>query len=135
MNPLPFPPEYLFLGVVFTIGVVIVILHVLKSKKEYEAFQNYKPVMYMFYTKWCGHSQKMLPIWNSLIKDRRFTNKLEFKLVNCEKDSESSNLCKKFKIKFLPTIFVQNDIVTKTYYDEGPNLNKLTNFTLKNLVR
>lgn len=138
MNTLPFPPEYLFLGIVLLVAIVVVVLHVLKSKKEYEAFQsqnkNEKPVMYMFYTEWCGHSQKMLPEWKTFTENRIVKDKVEFKQVNCEKDDTTKKLCRDFSIKFLPTIiFIKND-GEKVMYNEGPDANKLLEFTKKQIL-
>lgn len=138
MNTLPFPPEYLFLGIVLLVAIIVVVLHVLKSKKEYEAFQsqsqNEKPVMYMFYTEWCGHSQKMLPEWETFTENRIVKDKVEFKQVNCEKDDTTKKLCRDFSIKFLPTIiFIKND-GEKVMYNEGPDANELLEFTKKQLL-
>lgn len=136
MNTLPFPPEYLFLGIVLLVAIIVVVLHVLKSKKEYEAYQsqNQKPVMYMFYTEWCGHSQKMLPEWKTFTENRIVKDKVEFKQVNCEKDDTTKKLCRDFSIKFLPTIiFIKND-GEKVMYNEGPDANKLLEFTKKQLL-
>ena len=134
MNPLPFAPEYLLLGIVLLVGLVIVVLRVLKSKKEYEAFQdvNEKPVMYMFYTEWCGHSKKMLPVWNTLTQNR-IKNRVEFKMVNCEEDEQSKKLCRDFSVKFLPTlVFVKNN-GESSMYNGGPDANELLKFTNEQL--
>ena len=124
MAPLPFQPEHLFLAIVFIIGTIILVLHVFNNKRKLEKFNSQKPVFYMFYTEWCGYSQKMLPVWDSLPKQlvkrvkvtdetgKRLTDKklediIEFKKINCEENETTRKMCQDFKVKYLPTYFYE----------------------------
>lgn len=130
MNPLPFSLECLFYLIVLLVGTIILVLYVLRSKNNYEKFEenNYKkPLFYMFYTEWCGHSQKMLPEWNKLTTE--FSNSIDFKLVNCEKDNTSKNMCSKFKIKYLPTLIFLKQDGTQKIYNGDADINNLISFT------
>ena len=137
MAPLPFEPEYLFLGIVFAIGAIILAFCVLKSRKNYEKFKE-KPLFYMFYTEWCGYSQKMLPVWESLKKQKAqplqettLEEIIEFRKINCE---ENKKMCGKFKVKYLPTlIFMGSDGEPKLYRGSA-DLNALFEFTKKQVM-
>lgn len=154
MAPLPFEPEYLFLGIVFIIGAVILVLHVIKSKKIFEKFNNKtkKPMFYMFYTEWCGHSKNMLPVWDSLLKQKVKRIKpvtpandplpettletiIEFKKINCEENEETQKMCGKFNIKFLPTLVFMKGDGTSEIYKGGPDLDKLFEFTEEQMLK
>ena len=67
-NPLSFPLEYLFIGIVLLVAIAIFTMYLLESKKRYEKFKNSKhqPQIIMFYTTWCGHSRKMKPIFKEV---------------------------------------------------------------------
>ena len=143
-NPLSFPLEYLFIGIVLLVAIAIFTMYLLESKKRYEKFKNSKPQpqIIMFYTTWCGHSRKMKPIFkevkNELVTIDKTKNKkkllkdlVDFKLVDC--DSDSDNLCSLFKIKYLPTIILIKD-GKKINYTGGPNLEKLYLFLKKELI-
>jgi len=42
-NPLPFPLEYLFIGIVLLVAIGIFFMYLVESKKRYEKFMNSKP--------------------------------------------------------------------------------------------
>lgn len=135
MAPLPFEPEYLFLGIVFAIGAIILAFCVLKSRNNYEKFQE-KPLFYMFYTEWCGYSQKMLPVWESLkkqkiqpLQENTLEEIIDFRKINCEANEDTKKMCSKFKVKYLPTlIFMGSDGEPKLYRGSA-DLNALFEFT------
>lgn len=137
-NPLPFPLEYLFIGIVLLVAIGIFTMYLLESKKRYDNFMNSNPKLYMFYTTWCGHSRKMLPVFEevqneSLVVDNNKKNMKEivdFKGVDCDKDSRK--LCNLFKIKYLPTLILIKD-GKKIKYTGGPELEKLYLFLKKEL--
>lgn len=133
MNKLPIAPEYLLYLIVLLIGITIFTLHVLKSKKIYEKFResNNKPIFYMFYAEWCGHSKKMLPEWTKLID--KYDTSIDFKLINCEMNKENRNLCKKYKIRYLPTLIFLKQDGTHELYNGGPDINNLVAFTEKQM--
>ena len=77
----------------------------------------------MFYTTWCGHSKKMLPIWNKIVKKHK--DRIIANLVNCDNDTE--NLCGKYQIRYLPTIILERLKEGKPYkveYNLGPNFRR-----------
>ena len=47
-NPLSFPLEYLFIGIVLLVAIAIFTMYLLESKKRYEKFKNSKPQILMF---------------------------------------------------------------------------------------
>ena len=77
----------------------------------------------MFYTTWCGHSQKMLPIWEKIKKKHK--ERVITKLVDCDNDTE--NLCGQYQIRFLPTIILERMKEGKPYkaqYNLGPDFDR-----------
>ena len=152
MAPLPFQPEHLFLGIVFTIGVIILVIHVLKSKSKYEQFNSVKPVFYMFYTEWCGYSQKMLPVWDLLPKqlvkrikvkdeagkiltDKKLEDIIEFKKINCEENETTRKMCQDFKVKYLPTLIFMKGNGEPELYRGAADLNLLFEFTENQMLK
>lgn len=141
-NPLPFPLEYLFIGIVLIVAIGIFSMYLIESKKRYEDFMNSKPQFLMFFTNWCGHSRKMKPIFdevkNELVTVDKIKNEkkmlkelVDFKEVDCENDK--SRMCSLFKIKYLPTlILIKNG--KKIKYTGGPELEKLYLFLKRELV-
>ena len=128
-NPLPFPLEYLFIGIVLLVAIAIFLMYLKESKKRYEDFMNSKPQFLMFFTNWCGHSRKMKPVFdevkNELVTVDKIKNEkkmlkeiADFKMVNCENDD--TRMCSLFKIKYLPTLILIKD-GKKIKYTGGPN--------------
>ena len=96
-NPLSFPLEYLFIGIVLLVAIAIFTMYLLESKKRYEKFKNSKTSTsdnnVLYYTS--GHSRKMKPIFkevkNELVTIDKTKNKkkllkdlVDFKLVDCD---------------------------------------------------
>ena len=141
-NPLPFPLEYLFIGIVLLVAIGIFFMYLIESKKQYEKFMNSKPQFLMFFTNWCGHSRKMKPIFNEVKNELVTVDKIknekkmlkeivDFKMVNCENDD--TRMCNLFKIKYLPTlILIKNG--KKIKYTGGPELEKLYLFLKRALT-
>jgi thiol-disulfide isomerase/thioredoxin len=84
--------------------------------------------VYFFYTIWCPHCKKSMPIWKSF-KDEIGENKVKGKRINflevdCDKDQE---LAEKFNISGYPTIKLVNgnQIVE---YDAKPDKDTLMQF-------
>ena len=96
-----FHMEYVFILAVLIVSVMIVVINIKNTSKFIGSEKN---TVYMFYTNWCGYSRKMLPIWDLVSKKKEFKN-LNFKLIDCEK-TQNKTLCGRYKIKYLPTIYV-----------------------------
>ena len=93
---------------------------------------NNKPTevaeLYFFYTEWCPHCKKSMPIWQSLKSD--LDNKeikgvvLNFIEVDCDKDTA---LAEKFNVQGYPTIkLVKGNQVIE--YDAKPSKDTLMEF-------
>ena len=83
----------------------------------------------MFYTTWCGHSQKMLPIWEKIKKKHK--ERVITKLVDCDDDTE--NLCGQYQIRYLPTIILERMKEGKPYkaqYNLGPDFTRFDEWIL-----
>lgn len=83
-----------------------------------EKFDNKKPAkVILFYTEWCKYSQKMLPVWEDVIKGIKNSNSynLTFEKYDCDKNQEK---CKEFEIDYLPTIYFVNGKEKTKYTDE-----------------
>ena len=84
--------------------------------------------LYFFYTTWCPHCKKSMPIWQSLKSE--FDNKqfkgttINFIEVDCDKDTA---LAEKFNIQGYPTIkLVKGNQVIE--YDAKPSKDTLIEF-------
>uniref|UniRef100_A0A6C0IHY8 Thioredoxin domain-containing protein n=1 Tax=viral metagenome TaxID=1070528 RepID=A0A6C0IHY8_9ZZZZ len=84
--------------------------------------------LYFFYTEWCPHCKKSMPIWQSLKSD--LDNKefkgvvLNFIEVDCDKDTA---LAEKFNVQGYPTIkLVKGNQVIE--YDAKPSKDTLMEF-------
>ena len=91
--------------------------------------------VHMVYGDWCGHSKKMLPIFNSL--KAGYLGKVHFINVDCDDTkTEGKKKCMDNQIKFLPTIiFRKNDKSNKVKYNGGPDAVILTNFIEQELLK
>lgn len=114
--------------VILTIFVVNITLLLYYNFEKFSQNSNKsKQTVYFFYTDWCKFSQKMMPIWE-LTTSEYNSDKIKFVKINCDK----SNYCLKYKIKFLPTIIIdENGKITK-YTDDISQI-QLNNFFVKNL--
>jgi len=83
----------------------------------------------MFYATWCGHSQKMLPIWEKI--EKKHKERVITKLVDCDDDAE--NLCGQYQIRYLPTIILERMKEVKPYkaqYNLGPDFTRFDTWLL-----
>ena len=90
--------------------------------------QNEIADLYFFYTTWCPHCKKSMPIWQSLKSD--LDNKefkgvmLNFVEVDCDKDTA---LAEKYNVQGYPTIkLVRGNQVIE--YDAKPSKDTLMEF-------
>lgn len=76
-----------------------------KPDPEPESQQNNQKTgkeIILFYAKWCGPSQKFLPVWEKL--QENFSNSCNFVTIDVDNDPEG--MANEFKVKGMPTIFV-----------------------------
>tara|TARA_B110000261_G_C13045911_1_gene342233 strand:+ start:1066 stop:1428 length:363 start_codon:yes stop_codon:yes gene_type:complete len=91
--------------------LVIIFLLLLCNKKE--GFTSH-PVFRMYYTTWCGYSQKALPefeaLGNEVISDSGQIIKIE--KVDCDNNEQ---LCQTARIEGYPTIRLEHDSSISDY--------------------
>lgn len=100
------------------------------ANKEFIGGQEEPDVaeIYFFYTTWCPHCKKAMPIWQNL-KDEIGENsingfKLNFLEVDCDEDT---SLADKFNVSGYPTIKLVKGTQT-IEYDAKPNKDNLLEF-------
>jgi thiol-disulfide isomerase/thioredoxin len=133
----------ILMGIIFMIFIIAAIYtyrRYVSSKinPEYVANSEFVPEgenkpsdvadLYFFYTTWCPHCKKSMPIWQSLKSE--FDNKefkgtvVNFIEVDCDKDTA---LAEKFNIQGYPTIkLVKGNQVIE--YDAKPSKDTLMEF-------
>ena len=89
--------------------------------------------LYYFYTTWCPHCKKSMPIWKELksdIGDNKFKGyRINFLEVDCDKDKETAD---KFNVQGYPTIkLVKGNTVID--YDAKPSKDTLMEFLKSSL--
>ena len=128
----------LFITIIFIIASIYTYKQYVSPKinkayvvnKEFTNDHNNEKVadIYFFYTTWCPHCKKSMPIWKSF-KDEIGENKVKgyrinFLEVDCDKDQE---LAEKFNITGYPTIKLVNGNQT-VEYDAKPDKDTLMQF-------
>ena len=85
--------------------------------------------IYLFYSKTCKHSMKLIPTWIKLKKIKN-TN---IKLLSIENSESNVDLFKKYNITRIPTIILQNNSKTDfhTYFGDN-SLSDIISFLKKN---
>ena len=62
--------DYVTIEITLIIIVILAAVYLIYSQQtrlsKKENFTEHLPTLTMYYTNWCGHSKKMLPIFNSL---------------------------------------------------------------------
>jgi thiol-disulfide isomerase/thioredoxin len=131
----------LILSIIFLVAAIYTYRNYVSPKinPKYVANSEYLPEdgemkgsevadLYFFYTEWCPHCKKSMPIWQSLKSD--LDNKefkgvtLNFIEVDCDKDTA---LAEKFNVQGYPTIkLVKGNQVIE--YDAKPSKDTLMEF-------
>lgn len=89
--------------------------------------------LYFFYTTWCPHCKKAMPIWSKLREQigegRVKDTKINFIEIDCDKDTATAE---RFKVEGYPTIkLVKGNQVIE--YDAKPDLENLNQFLTTSL--
>lgn len=114
--------------VILTIFVVNITLLLYYNFEKFSQNSNKSTkIVYLFYTDWCKFSQKMMPIWESVTSEYNIS-KVKFVKINCD----NSGYCLKYKIKFLPTIIIDDNGKITKYTDDISKI-QLNNFFVENL--
>ena len=71
-----------------------------------------KPMLVLFYTDWCGYSQKFAPTFDKIAKDRNIKKKFAVAYVNCDNE-ENRAIMEEYKVDAFPTLFVVNEFGEK----------------------
>mgnify|MGYP006111141927 CR=1 FL=1 len=93
---------------------IIIALMVVGYFRRYkiEYYEEQKPVMKMFYAKWCGHSRTALAEFNKCESDQ-----VDFEPIDCDAEENKEEL-KGYNIEGYPTFYIVNGN-TKTEYKGG----------------
>lgn len=87
-----------------------------KGKSYDKAKESAKPMIIYFYTDWCGYSQKFVPFFHKLTKDREAKKLFSMVYVNCEKQ-ENAKLMEEFKVQGFPSVYVVDKKGNHTHLD------------------
>lgn len=90
--------KYLLLTVLLV--SILVIIYFLSDKNTEEYFTSDKPVLTLYYAKWCGASKSFLPEWNNRIHHKL---KVDTEMIECD---EQPDRCK--NIKYFPTLILKS---------------------------
>ena len=86
------------------------------------------PTVTMYFTNWCGHSRRMLPVYNTA--RAKYLGKVDFFKHDCDDaNGGGKTQCISNKIKFLPTILYRKTKDSEpVLYKGGPDITVLSNF-------
>ena len=106
-----------------------------KRQRLKEGFAEHLPTVTMYYTNWCGHSKKMLPVYNSLRV--ALLGQVDFFKEDCDDTKNGGKQkCMDNGVRFLPTIlFRKTHNSEPVKYNGGPDINVLRNFIEQELTK
>lgn len=124
--------DYVTIEIILIIIVILVAVYLIykqnrnMNQKRLERFSEHLPSLTMYYTNWCGHSKRMLPVFNSVSPG--FLGKVDFVKYDCDA-TDGKQKCSENRIKYLPTIlFRKTPTSTPVKYSGGPDDEVLNNF-------
>uniref|UniRef100_A0A1I8PHM3 Thioredoxin domain-containing protein n=1 Tax=Stomoxys calcitrans TaxID=35570 RepID=A0A1I8PHM3_STOCA len=84
-----------------------------------------------FYAPWCGHCQKLSPVWDQLAeKMHSVANPIKIAKVDCTA-SENKKLCIEQEVEGYPTLFAYKNGVRQSEYDDSRSLSELVAYITK----
>jgi hypothetical protein len=98
------------------------------SEEQNKKQDTSKPTLKLFYTDWCGFSQRFFPEWEK-IKNGDLKNLVNFEQVDCVK---SQNICNENNIGGYPSLIFEKQDKTKVNF---PNSIERTESTVVNFVK
>ena len=95
--------------------------------RETNSLRGDKPWFIKFYAPWCGHCQRLEPVWQELFE--KHGQAVNIAKVDCTKE-KSKELCHQFGIRGYPSLkfFVDDQIYT---YKGPRNIEHLSDFAVK----
>ncbi|XP_055844430.1 thioredoxin domain-containing protein 5 homolog [Episyrphus balteatus] len=99
-----------------------------------EAFENTVKngiTFVKFYAPWCGHCQKLSPVWDQLAAKTHSKNLgIKIAKVDCTQ-SENKELCQEQQVEGYPTLFAYKNGDKLSEYEGGRSLEDLNNYIVK----
>jgi len=122
-------PDYLPMGLVLLVIVLLLVYFFTQSKEGMESGTDVliahqastEKTLVLFYADWCGHCQRLEPIWeeaSKMSKGRMIQRDVGSKEAKGETAAENQALMDKYKIDGFPTILVFQNGKSVPY--EGP---------------
>ena len=110
-------------------------IEVRERNRVRENFTEDLPTLTMYYTSWCGHSRRMLPVYNSLRAS--LLGQVEFFKEDCDDTKNGGKQkCMDNKIRYLPTLlFRKTHNSTPVKYNGGADINTLRAFIEQELAK
>jgi hypothetical protein len=68
-------------NILIVIIILIVIYYLWQRNSSSENFSSSKPTLKLYYTNWCGWSQKFLPVWENMTQTVKNCNLIK---IDCE---------------------------------------------------
>ena len=133
--------DYVSIEIILIIIVIFVAVFLIYKQnknmnlKRLERFTEHTPSLSMYYTNWCGHSRRMLPVFNGT--EAVFLGRVEFIKHDCEdRTGDGRQQCSDNKVRFLPTIlFRKTPTSDPVKYTGGPDTSTLSNFVETELAK
>jgi thiol-disulfide isomerase/thioredoxin len=100
---------------------------------QQEGGSNYNADLYFFYTTWCPHCKKAMPVWEKFKEKIQPTGvngvKINFIEVDCDKDPDTAS---RFNVEGYPTIKLSHNKKV-VEYDAKPDIDTLNQFLQSSL--
>lgn len=113
-------------NIIIVFAVLILVVYILNNSKclrnffftKQENFDNNTSLI-LYYTEWCGHSQRFLPTWQEL--EKKYGNKMQLRKIDCDKEKCDG-------IAGFPTIILYKDNKQVEYNSGNRSLESLEKF-------
>ena len=130
--------DYVTIEIILIIIVILVAVYLIYKQNQnmkLERFSEHLPTLTMYYTNWCGHSKRMLPVFDG-VKPRHL-GAVNFIKLDCDDTTGGGKQqCSENRIKYLPTIlFRKTPTSDPVKYTGGPDANILNNFVATQLSK
>lgn len=110
-------------------------LNIELKKRNKENFTEHLPTLTMYYTNWCGHSKRMLPVYNGL--RAALFGQVDFFKEDCDDTQNGGKQkCIDNGIRYLPTLLFRKTHNSEPIkYNGGADINVLRNFIEQELAK
>ena len=88
------------------------------TKDKFINNNSNKPVLSLYYAKWCGHCNTFKPTWEQIKNDQNNLNFVDFNTVDCSGDSKETSIYNTpngTELDGFPTIILSIDNKDKIY--------------------